>query len=155
MNVFIRSVSLFAAALLAAGTASAQESCTGREGPVRLYVDVQNVRSSQGLVAVTLYSDDSRRFLARRGSLYVGRVPARQGTTRVCIQLPSTGTWALAVYHDADGNRSFNRNGLGMPAEGFGFTNNPGTLFGIPSFRAVRLSVPRNNMQTTVRLRYP
>ena len=135
--------------------ADAQTDCTGTASPVRLYVNVENVRSSQGLIAVTLYADDSRRFLARRGSLYVGRVPARAGTTRVCIHLPSTGVWGLAVYHDVNGNRSFNRTGLGLPAEPYGFSNNPRVLFGLPSFRSVRMSVPRNNMQTRIRLRNP
>ena len=144
-----------AVAFAAPGRAAMQDGCTGPEGPVRLYVNVENVRQAQGLIAVTLYPDDSSRFLARRGSLYVGRVPARTPSTRVCIHLPSTGTYALGVYHDADGNRSFNRTGIGMPAEGYGFSNNPGTLFGLPSFRSVRIAVPRDNMQTTVRIRYP
>ena len=155
MNAFITRIA--AATLLSAGLSgiAAAQNCTGTPSATRLYVDVENIRSSQGLIAVTVYADDSSRFLARRGSLYVGRTAARQGTTRICIHLPNTGTYALAVYHDEDGNRTFNRNGLGMPAEGFGFTNNPGTLFGIPSFRAVRLAIPRNNMRTRVRLRYP
>jgi len=155
MNVFLKFCAGAAAAFAIPAAAAAQPSCTGPEGPVRLFVNVENLRSSNGLVAVTLYADDSRRFLARRGSLYVGRATARAGTTRLCIHLPSTGVWALAVYHDEDGNRRFNRSGVGMPAEGFGFSNNPGTLFGVPSFRSVRMAVPRDRMQTTVRLRYP
>jgi uncharacterized protein (DUF2141 family) len=146
---------LAALALAAAGKAAAQESCTGPTSAVRLYVTVDGVRSSQGLIAVTLYADDSRRFLARRGSFYVGRVPARAGTTRVCIHLPGPGTYALAVYHDADGNRSFNRSGIGLPAEGYGFSNNAPAIFGLPSFRRVRIAVPRTDMGTTIRLRYP
>jgi uncharacterized protein (DUF2141 family) len=144
-------------ALLLAGfsEAAAQPACTGPQSAVRFYLNVENVREARGLIAVTLYPDERRRFLARRGSLYVGRVPARAPSTRVCIHLPAAGTYALGVYHDADGNRSFNRNGLGLPAEGFGFTNNPRLLFGIPSFRSVRIAVPRTDMQTTVRLRYP
>ena len=153
MRKWLAAVAIGVAA--APGAAAAQSECTGPPGPVRLYVDVENVRAAQGLIAVTLYADDSRRFLARRGSLYVGRVPARAPATRICIHLPSTGTWALAVYHDSDGNRRFNRNAVGMPAEGFGFSNNPRVLFGIPAFRSVRLNVPRSGMSTRVRLRYP
>jgi len=70
------------------------------------------------------------------------------------IHLPQTGVWALAVYHDANANRSFDRTGVGLSAEGFGFTNNPSTVSGIPAFSTVRLNVPRNNMVTTVRLKY-
>jgi uncharacterized protein (DUF2141 family) len=140
---------------LCTGPAPAQPPCAGPPSETRLYVDVENVRASQGLVAITLYADDSRRFLARRGSLYVGRAPARAPSTRICIHLPQPGTYALAVYHDADSSRNFNRNAIGLPAEGFGFSNNPSTLFGIPSFRAVRVAVPRSGMRATVRLRYP
>ena len=79
------------------GDGGAGAACTGHPGTVRLYVDVQGVRSSQGLVAVTLYADDSSKFLAHRGSLYVGRVPAHQGTTRVCIWVPRPGTRCSSV----------------------------------------------------------
>ena len=147
-------VSLWLAAL-ALGPVSADGECTGPASPTRLYVNVEGVRASQGLIAVTLYADDSRRFLARRGSLYVGRVPAHAGTTRVCIHLPRTGVYGLAVYHDADTNQRLNRSAIGLPREAFGFSNNPPTIFSIPSFRSVRLSVPRSGMQTNVRLRYP
>ncbi len=147
---------LIAALLLAcAGEAVAQPACTGPASGVRLFVRVEGVRSSEGLIAVTLYSDDSSRFLARRGSLYVGRVPARAGTTQVCIYLPAAGTYGLAVYHDADANRTFNRNFIGLPAEGYGFSNNAPAIFGLPSFGRVRLLVPRTNTSTAIRLRYP
>ena len=135
--------------------ALAQPDCTGRPSATRLFVDVTNVRSAQGLVAVTLYADDPSRFLRRRGSLYVGRVPAQAGTTRVCIHLPAPGTYALGVYHDADANRRYNRNAIGLPAEGYGFSNDAPALLGLPSFRSVRLQVPRNGFVTRVRMRYP
>jgi len=137
-----------------AGRAAAQD-CTGHPGPLRLHVDVGNVRSSAGLIAVTLYPDDRRRFLAHRGSLYVGRVPAAAGTTRVCVFLPGPGAYAIAVYHDADANRHINRNVLGMPSEGYGFSNNAPALFGLPSFSRVRLTVRRNDMTTSISLHYP
>jgi len=150
-----RAVPLLALAALAGAAPAAAQDCTGPASDVRLFVRVEGVRSSQGLIAVTLYADDSRRFLARRGSLYVGRVPARAGTTTACIHLPATGIWALAVYHDADSNRRFNRSGIGLPAEGYGFSNDAPAIFGLPAFRRVRMAVPRTGMTVTIRLRYP
>ena len=147
-----------AALLLASFTASASAApgdCTGPPSETRLFVNVEGVRASIGLIAVTLYVDDRKRFLAKRGSLYVGRVPAQQGRTRVCIHLPSPGVYGLAVYHDADGDRIFDKSRLGLPAEAFGFSNNPPTLFGLPSFGKVRLQVSRSGLQTTVKLKYP
>lgn len=144
-----------AAGLLGAASAQAQPACTGRASPYRLFVTVTNVRAAQGLIAVTLYADDSSRFLARRGSLYVGRVPATAPVTRACIHVPSPGTYGVVVYHDADANRSFNRNFVGLPAEGYGFSNDAPAIFGLPSFRSVRIAVPRDGFQISIRLRYP
>ncbi|HEY1605885.1 MAG TPA: DUF2141 domain-containing protein [Allosphingosinicella sp.] len=139
----------------AGGEADGGATCTGHPGTVRLLVDVQGVRSSQGLIAVTLYGDDSSKFLAHHGSLYVGRVPARQGTTRLCIWVPKSGIWALAVYHDENGNRKFDRNMFGMPKEGAGFSNNPSTFFGLPAFHKVRFAVRAPQTEIGVRLKYP
>lgn len=131
------------------------DGCTGPMSDTKLHVTISNVRSARGLIAVSLYADDSKRFLAKRGSLYVGRVPAQAGTTRMCIHLPSTGTYGLAIYHDEDANRKFNRNAIGLPAEGYAFSNNAPTIFGLPSFGRVRFAVPRSGFETSVKLKYP
>ncbi len=153
-------IPLLAAALVQVPTPSATpavlaDGCTGPMSDTRLNVAITNVRSSRGLIAVSLYADNSKKFLAKRGSLYVGRVPAEAGTTRMCIHLPSTGTYGLAVYHDENGDRKFKRNAIGLPAEGYGFSNDAPTLFGLPSFGRVRFSVPRSGFATSLRLKYP
>jgi uncharacterized protein (DUF2141 family) len=145
---------VFGMAAATAVQAPAAPDCTGPASATRLLVNVDNVRSSRGLIAVTLYTDERRKFLAKRGSLYVGRVPARQGRTQVCIHVPRPGVYALAVYHDADADRSFDRSSLGLPNEGFGFSGNPPTFFGMPNFDRVRLSVSRSGLNTVVKLKY-
>jgi uncharacterized protein (DUF2141 family) len=157
MKTFLCLAALTGAVVVAGANASAQQQpdCTGREGPLKLYVDVEGVRSAEGLVAVTLYADDSSRFLAKRGSLYVGRVPAKSPATRVCIFLPAPGTYALAAYHDANADRKYDRTSVGLPAESYGFSNNPAVFLGMPRFSSVRLAVPRTNMSTRITLRHP
>ena len=145
---------VFGMAAAAAVQAPPTPDCTGPASATRLLVNVDNVRSSRGLIAVTLYTDERRKFLAKRGSLYVGRVPARQGRTQVCIHVPRPGVYALAVYHDADADRSFDRSSLGLPNEGFGFSGNPPTFFGMPNFDRVRLRVSRSGLNTVVKLKY-
>ncbi len=152
----LKPLSLVAAtAALAVAAPAAAQNCVGPVGQARLWVNVTGVRASSGQIALTLYGNDRSRFLARGGSLYVERVPARAGTTRVCLNLPRTGIYAVAIYHDANANGRIDRNFIGLPAEAYGFTNNPRGLLGLPSFASVRLNVPRTNLQTTINLVYP
>jgi uncharacterized protein (DUF2141 family) len=130
-------------------------ACQGPPSATTLYVDVRGLRNSKGLVAVTLYPDDKKRFLAKHQSIYVGRVDAHAPNTRVCMHLPSTGIYAIAVYHDEDGDRHLNRSFIGAPQEGFGFSNNPKTFMSLPAFSAVRLNVSKASSETSITLRYP
>lgn len=133
----------------------APAGCTGPASQTWLNVRIDGVRNSNGIVAVTLYEDNSSKFLARHGSLYVGRVDARSGTTRACIFIPKPGVYALAIYHDENASRKFDRTSLGLPAEGYGFSNNPATIAGLPSFRSVRLNVAKSGLTTQVQMKYP
>ena len=138
---------------LAAGTPPA--GCDGKtpQSGVWLNVVAQGMRSSDGLLAVTVYEDNRSKFLAKGGSLFVTRVKAQKGTTRACVFLPKTGVYGIALYHDENGNRTFDRNPL--PQEGYGFSNDPSTIAGLPSFSSVRLRVPKTNLTTRINMKYP
>ncbi|MFC4293821.1 DUF2141 domain-containing protein [Novosphingobium tardum] len=148
-------LALVSAAALSAPAAHAQSGCLGVPSATTLNVSVEGVRSSSGLMTITLYGDDSRQFLVKKGSIKVNRTPAHAGVTRACIYVPKPGVYALAVYHDADGSRKLNRSGLGLPTEGYGFSNNPRTLAGLPSFSSVRLNVPKSGLTTHIQMKYP
>lgn len=139
----------------AEGPARPPAGCTGPASDTWLNVVAENVRNSNGVIAITLYADNPSKFLVKRGSLYVGRVDATTGTTRGCIFVPKPGVYAVAIYHDENGNGKFDRSSIGFPEEGFGFSNNPATLAGLPSFRSVRLNVPRAGLTTRISMRYP
>ena len=138
-----------------AQTVPAPAGCTGPASGTWIKVVTEGVRNGSGLVAITLYADDSSRFLAHHGSLYVGRVRAVAGTTEGCIFVPRPGIYAIAIYHDENANQKFDRTSLGLPAEGYGFSNNPSTLLGLPAFDSVRLNIPRSGLTAHIRLKYP
>jgi uncharacterized protein (DUF2141 family) len=153
--VFTAFAATFAAAPAMAAGEGAPAGCQGPASDTWINIVVDGVRNGNGLMAVSLYADDASKFLVRKGSLYTTRVDATAGTTRVCVFLPRPGVYAFAVYHDENASRKLDRTGLGLPAEGFGFSNNPSTLAGIPSFRSVRLNVARSGLGARVHLRYP
>ena len=138
-----------------AGAASAPRGCTGPPSKTWLKLSIEQVRSSTGLITVTLYPDESAKFLAPKGSLYVTRVKARAGVTGACMYLPGPGAYALAFYHDETGNGKVDRNAIGIPQEGFGFSNNPSILMSAPSFKSVRFSVTAAGSSSRIRMKYP
>lgn len=154
-RIHAAALSLVAAATFAAPAAAAPAGCLGDPSDTWLNVAVEGLRNANGLVTVTLYPDDTRKFLAKGGSIKNNRFDARAPVTRACIFVPGPGVYAIGVYHDADGSRKFNRNAIGFPAEGYGFSNNPSTVAGLPSFRSVRLNVPKAGLTTHIRMKYP
>lgn len=156
-------IPLLAAALLlpAAPDARAQvssETCT--EATVnRLEITVAGVRTgkdgtAKGLMAITLYPDDESQFLARKGKIARVRIPATAPETRVCLPLPAPGAYAVAVYHDENSDHDFNRTLLGMPAEGYGFSNDADTTLGLPRFKDVRFNAGAGSTDLVIHLRY-
>lgn len=107
------------------------------EASVKLMVTVAGTRNSKGTVAITLYGDRPEDFLAPGRKIARIRVPISNGTAEGCLAPPRPGSYAIAVYHDEDGDRDFDRTLIGLPAEGFGFSNNPATHFGLPRFEDV------------------
>ncbi|SOB87021.1 Uncharacterized conserved protein, DUF2141 family [Sphingomonas guangdongensis] len=145
---------LSAAALLLATAPAAQAACEGvtGAGKVRLTVAATTLRNAKGEVAVTVYPDDRKRFLAKGGKLLRARVPANAPVTEACFWL-APGHYAVATYHDENGDRDFNRT-LFTIKEGFGFSNDAPTTLGLPSFDKVRFAVGQQGGTVRVRTRY-
>ena len=135
--------------------AFAQATCGGVPAPgaAKLTVMLNEVRSAKGDIVVTVYPDNRTRFL-RKGTKFARvRVRATPGTTSVCFWL-KPGFYPIAVYHDENGDHDFNRT-LIAPKEGFGFSNDPPTTFGIPGFDKVRTRVAPGEPRLRIRMRYP
>ncbi len=148
------SLSLLAASPLRA-EAQAPTDCTGPHSAHWINVSVEGLRNSNGVVTLTLYPDDVTRFLKPKGSLYVTKVNARAGLAQACIHLPAPGAYGLALYHDENANGKIDRNGLGIPKEGFGFSNNPRIFLSAPSFAKVRFVTNGGGSSTRIRMKYP
>lgn len=153
MKVRLATIALALGGAIAAPAAAA-EGCEGVQNAnsAKLSIQVAGVRSAKGEVAVTVYPDDKRRFLAKGGKLARVRTKALL-VTHTCFWV-APGSYAVAVYHDANGDRDFNRTLVGLPAEGFGFSNNPETKVGLPPLSAARFNVGSAERVLSIQLRY-
>jgi uncharacterized protein (DUF2141 family) len=105
--------------------ASAQSPVPLGDAGVRIVVRIHGVRNSAGEVVAVLYGDNPDDFLRSGKRLERVRVPATTGVVVLDLVAPRPGRYAIAVYHDENGNHKFDRGLTGLPTEGFGVSNNP------------------------------
>jgi len=102
--------------------------CAPGKGPA-VRITVSGLKSSSGNLFVRAYPANSSDWL--KSKRYIMRVDAapRAGSMTVCMPLPAPGEYAIAVQHDANGNRSTD-----ISTDGAGMSNNPGIrkFLGIP-----------------------
>lgn len=116
-----------------------------------LQVVVTNVRNARGLIQVGLCPADL--FLGENCPLNAS-ASAIPGETIVTVPNVPDGIWAAQVYHDENSNEQVDRDLLGVPTEGIGFSNNAPFRFGPPSFQDARFQMRSGGGRITLRLRY-
>lgn len=126
MNVFLSLISLFIL----------NQSSTSYD----LTINVKGFPSSKGAAYIAIYrvSDDFPVF----GKQYKGKTSSISGTaSKVVFSKIPSGSYAVAVYHDKNNNKTLDKNYLGIPTESYGFSNNARRTFSAPSFEEASFMV--------------
>lgn len=131
----------------------ARASEPARPPSTTLDVTVTGLRNEKGRVAIAVFADaasfpDQKR--ARSGRV----VAIRDKQAKVRFTGLPPGGYALAVLHDENENDEMDFNLLGMPLEGYGFSNDASAMFGPPSFAKARFVIGQKGARHAVRIRY-
>ena len=113
-------------------------ACSAGANRPAMLVSVNGFKNRVGKLRVQLYGGDPKTFLERGAKLKRIDLPVtRSGAMNVCVAVPRTGTYAIAVRHDADANGKTNWN------DGGGFSGNPklSILKLQPSYRSAAVAV--------------
>ncbi len=129
--------------------AFAQTPCPG------IHVKILNIRNSNGTVDCALFESPTGfpiEFLHSATNVMVIKI---RETHAVCDfeNIPS-GKYAIAVIHDENMNGKLDANLLGIPTEGYGFSNNAKGIVGAPSFSAASFPYNGQSLDFTIRLHY-
>jgi uncharacterized protein (DUF2141 family) len=108
-----------------------------------LTVRAEGIASAEGFVYVGICDKSFEESTCPRGT----RLPARAGTMEFRLTDIQPGRYAIAVYHDRNGNGRLDRSVIGFPQEPYGFSNDIGRT-SIPNFQAALIEV--RNPSTTV-----
>ena len=122
--------------------------------PERLLVTVTGARRVAGNITYTLYGDRPEAFLAHRGSIALTRVTLTSSAATACFVVSRPGIYAVAVYHDEKNDHHFDRSLIGLPLDGYGFSNNASAFLAPPPFRAARFNAGPGDTRLSITLRY-
>ena len=131
--------------------ANTMRSCAPGAGPA-VRVTINGIKSSTGTVRAQVYNATRADWLERGRWLNRIELPARQGRMTVCMPVPKSGAYAIAVRHDANGNGETD-----LRSDGGAMSNNPSiNIFnlGKPSHTKTAFSVGNGVKSITINMRY-
>jgi uncharacterized protein (DUF2141 family) len=105
-----------------------------------LSLTIDGVSSAHGNVNVALYTSQDT-FLKFDKVFDKGSAKAIEGKTVVKINDVPAGTYAIAVFHDENGNNELDTNMFGVPKEPVAFSKAKMKLFGPPKFDECQFQV--------------
>jgi len=105
-------------------------------------ITVTNFENIKGKLQVCL-TDKKEDFLKQ--CEYATAVTVTNNTISLEIANVKTGVYSISLFHDENNNGVLDTKGFfGIPSEPYGFSNNPSTTFGPPSFEKCTFLVDRD-----------
>jgi uncharacterized protein (DUF2141 family) len=123
------------------GAAFAEEpvSCDGK--PYSIMISVKNIKSDKGQITVDLHGDDPAKFLKSGAKLARLRVPAVKGEMEICLPVEKPGIYAVALYHDRNGDQKLDKTWIGLPSEPYGVSRDAPVRGGPPKHKDAAFEV--------------
>ena len=115
-----------------------------------LEVVVGGLRSAEGHARVAVHTRAPGADFPEGGVVAATYRPAGKGKLRFVFADLAPGDYAVAAFHDADGDGKLDQNLVGLPTEGFGFSNGAVGFMGPPSFDEAAVSVGAADDRVTI-----
>ena len=116
----------------------------------KLSLSITNLRNNKGHVLISVYKDgvgypEELDKAVRRAKLTI-----TNKTASVSFAGLASGNFAIAILHDENNDGKMNTNFLGIPKEGYGFSNNVMGTFGPPTFSKASFQYNANLIKSIV-----
>ena len=118
-----------------------------------LSIKITNLQKKGGTMNIAIWDGPQGFPKDYNYAIQVDIFEAKEGMIATFNNLPA-GNYALAIFHDENSNGDLDTNAVGIPSEGFGFSNNPRILFGPPSFNKAKIKLGSSNKTISVKLKH-
>lgn len=105
-----------------------------------LTVTVTGIKADKGTIEIGIFN--SKYAFPKKGREFkTMSLKANAPTLTFTIKGLPDGAYAIALYHDINADGKVNKNIIGVPKEGYGFSNNVKPLFSSPSFEKAKFTI--------------
>ena len=116
-------------------------------------VNISNISNSRGDILIGLYNSSSS--FTKIDKVYKkGKIDlSKDNIVSYTFENISDGTYAISLFHDENSNNELDTNFLGMPKEGYGFSNNIRPALRGATFEESKFKVDRD-INLTIKMGY-
>jgi len=118
-----------------------------------LKINISGLKNNKGFIELVIYKNEKN--FPKEGAhykLYKLKIANKQSV--LSIKNMPEGTYAIALMHDENSNKKMDKNILGMPKEGFGFSNNPRVVFKEPTYNECKFNVKASEKLVSIKMIY-
>lgn len=118
-----------------------------------LVLHIENVQDTKGCLQIALFNS-AETFLIDEKAAYTKTI-YHETSGKIKVELTGLpyGSYALAIFHDEDGDGKLDKNLFGIPTEPYTFSNNPKIKWRGPQYEESKFEFNANNTSLVLQLR--
>ena len=118
-----------------------------------LALNIQNLETAGGEVHIALFGSEAD-FMETEKRIVGLVVPVKsREPLQVTLGNFPFGTYAVAIFHDLNGNGELDKNSFGIPTEPYAFSNNPRVKWRAPTFQETRFELRQPKLELDIELK--
>ena len=119
-----------------------------------LNIEITGIKNKQGQICLSLFNKHHGFPNDGNNAIQTSCIKVTDIKERVTLTNLAPGSYAIAIFHDENNDGILNFNWVGIPTEGFGFSQNPPILKGIPKFKDSAIIVSDSEINIEIKLKY-
>jgi len=115
-----------------------------------IQLTIENLKSDEGEVYIGLYNKANNFTIVDKAFQTQNMKSSTINLNTIFTNIPE-GKYAIAIFHDENSNKQLDKNFLGIPNEGYGFSNNIRPTFRSATFKESTIIVNQDvNISITI-----
>jgi uncharacterized protein (DUF2141 family) len=119
-----------------------------------IVIELDTLENQTGSIQISLY-DKEQGFPDEYEEAYLYKtIPITSELDKMILENIPFGTYALSILHDENDDFELDTNFLGIPSEGYGFSNNVKGMFGPPDFEDAVFELKEKEIILNIKMNY-